>query len=61
MNIFRSYTYTWWQIGIFKLALLSIGVVIGTYWQEFWSAHLLTLFAFSVISTAYVMYASFRQ
>jgi hypothetical protein len=61
MNIFRAYTYSWWQISIFKIALLSIGVAIGTYWQEFWSAHLPTLFIVAAVSTAYIMYVSFRQ
>jgi hypothetical protein len=36
---FKSYIFTWWQIGIFKLALLAIGIAIGSYWHIFFRAY----------------------
>ena len=43
MNIFRNYTFTWWQVGLLKRPLLSLGIAIDTYcqatfspWVSFW-------------------------
>ena len=35
MHIFKDFTFKWWQAGIFKIALLSLGIVIGSTWPEF--------------------------
>ena len=35
MNIFKSFTLKWWQIGLFKLSLLSLGIILGVYFQAF--------------------------
>ena len=32
MNLFKSFTLTWWQAGLFKICLISLGVVIGATW-----------------------------
>jgi len=58
---FKSYAFTWWQIGIFKLALLSIGVSIGAYWSEFFKNYLGPLIIIAVIASIYIMYASLKQ
>ena len=34
MNIFKDFTLKWWQAGIFKIALLSFGIIIGSAWPE---------------------------
>ena len=28
MNIFKDFTLKWWQAGIFKIALLSLGIIM---------------------------------
>jgi hypothetical protein len=61
MNIFKSYTYTWWQIGIFKLALLSIGVLIGAYWHDFFLDNKVIFIVIAVIASAYIMYVSLKK
>lgn len=61
MNLFKNYTFTWWQIGIFKLALLSIGVLIGTYWNEIFQPHLTALLVIAVVTTVYVISISLKQ
>jgi len=58
---FKSYTFTWWQIGIFKLALLAIGVAIGSYWSEFFKNYLVLLIIIAVIASLYIMSVSFKQ
>ena len=61
MTWFTSYTYTWWQIGVFKLSLLSIGVLIGATWHEFFFANAPAIAAIAVVATAYTMFVSVRQ
>ena len=61
MKLFKSYTFTWWQIGIFKLALLAIGAAIGAYWHEFFGANAASLIVIAVIAGIYIMYVSFKQ
>jgi hypothetical protein len=34
MTVFKSFTFAWWQLGVLKLALLSLGVVVGSTWPE---------------------------
>lgn len=61
MNIFKSYTYTWWQIGIFKLSLLVFGAAIGAYWHGFFGNHLTVLVIVGVIAGLYIGYVSLRK
>jgi hypothetical protein len=61
MQLFHSYTFAWWQIGIFKLALLSIGVAIGACWNEFFIGYLIALIVIAVITSVYITYISLKQ
>ena len=61
MKLFKSYAFTWWQIGIFKLALLAIGIAIGAYWHDFFGANLTALIIVAVIASAYILYVSLKQ
>lgn len=58
MNIFKNHTYSWWQIGILKLALLSIGVVIGSYFQDALLPYITFFVAAAIVFAAYAMVAS---
>jgi uncharacterized membrane protein YoaK (UPF0700 family) len=61
LNPFKSYVLTWWQIGVFKLALLAIGAAIGAWWHEFFGDYLIPLVAIAVVASAYIMYVSMKQ
>ncbi len=61
MNLFKSYTFTWWQIGILKLALLSLGAVIGAYWHDFFGDHLVTFIIITIITSVIIMIISLKQ
>ena len=61
MNPFKSYTFTWWQIGVFKLALLAIGVAIGAYWHQLFEANLVALLVVAILASAYIAYVSLKQ
>lgn len=60
MKIFKSYTYKWWQLGIFKLALISFGIVIGVYFHPILNDYLLILTILWVVSAGYIIYESLK-
>jgi hypothetical protein len=61
MNPFKAYTLTWWQIGIFKLALLAIGVAVGAYWHELFASSLTVLIVIAGVAGAYIAYVTLKQ
>ena len=61
MKIFKSYTYKWWQMGIFKLALLAIGVIFGSFFPEFFQTYLTLFISIAVVASIYVIYISLRK
>ena len=61
MNLFKTYTFTWWQLGILKLALLSIGAAAGAYWPDFFAANLTALIVVAVVATAYTVYVALKS
>ena len=60
MNIFKNYTFSWKQMGIVKLSLLSIGALAGAYWHEFLIANMTIVMIVAVVSTAYTLYVSLK-
>ena len=61
MKLFRSYTYTRWQMGIFQLSLLCIGVLIGSYFKEELSPYLPLFLVVAIATALYVIGISFKQ
>ena len=61
MNIFKTFTFKWWQAGVFKLGMLALGIAIGTYWRDVSGAYLLILITVAVVSLAYITYVWWRQ
>jgi len=61
MNIFKSYTYTWWQVGILKLALVTVGIFIGSYWPGVWIKLMTPVALIAILASAYTVYISLKQ
>lgn len=61
MKILKNYTFSWQEIGVLKLALLAIGVIIGSYWHEFFSANIMLVVIVAVLATIYSMYSALKQ
>lgn len=61
MDIFRNYTFTWWQVGILKLALLSLGVAIGSYFANTLLPYFPVLIILALMLGIYIAFVSFRQ
>jgi hypothetical protein len=58
MNLFRAYTYTWWQMGVFKLSLLAIGMIAGAHLASVVLAWLWLFIAIAVVASVYVVVIS---
>ena len=35
MRILRTWAFEWWEMGILKVCLISLGIVIGLYFYEY--------------------------
>ncbi len=55
MTIFKSFTLTWWQAGLFKLCLLSLGAAIGAHWADYFTGLIPVLLAVAVILGLYLV------
>lgn len=61
MNLFKSSTLTWWQMGLFKLSLVSLGVAIGAHWSEVFVPYTLTLVGVGLVVGLYIAVVWFRE
>jgi hypothetical protein len=61
MKIFKTGSYTWWQIGLLKLALLCIGVSIGAYWSAIFLPYITLLLMVGVVLGLYIWYVWMKQ
>jgi hypothetical protein len=61
MNIFKNFTLTWWQGGLFKWGMLALGIAIGATWSGFFAGYLPALVIFAVLSLGYVTTVWARQ
>jgi hypothetical protein len=61
MNLFKTFSLTWWQAGVFKVGLLSVGVMIGTYCHDIFAGYLLPILVIAVVSLAYVTFIWWKQ
>ena len=34
MHIFKTRTFEWWQIGLVKVCLISLGILLGLYFRD---------------------------
>ena len=61
MNIFKDFTLKWQQVGIFKIAMLSLGIAIGSMWPELFKGWIPLLLLLFLISGGYVAYVWWKQ
>ena len=61
MNIFKSMTLTWKQIGAFKLCLLSLGIMVGAYFSAFFLQWMVALAVIFVVTAVYIVSVWWKQ
>jgi zinc transporter ZupT len=60
-SIFKTLTFKWWQVGLFKWGMLTLGVAVGTYWYGFFAPYLAALLGFAAICLLYITYLWWKQ
>lgn len=35
MRIFKTWVFKWWEVGLIKLCLLSLGIILGLYFFDY--------------------------
>ena len=61
MNPFHSYTFTWWQVGLFKISLIALGLAVGATWSEIFVNWLAFLWVLFLVPGLYLWLVAFRQ
>ncbi len=61
MNIFKPTTFTWWQLGLLKWAILFIGIVIGSLWPKVFMPYALALLIIGLVISVYLLYVWFQN
>jgi len=61
MKLFKSYKFSWQQIGVIKLALLSIGAIIGAFLADFVKDFVILFAVVAVISSLYLVAIALKQ
>ncbi len=61
MGIFKTVQLRWWQGSIFKVSMASFGILIGIYFNEFFSKLTLFLWIIFLITAAYLAYVWWKQ
>jgi hypothetical protein len=61
MKILRTYRLSWWQLGILKLALLSIGILFGVYFRDFFVNLTMILVVIAILASVYSWYAAMKS
>ncbi len=61
MNLLSSTTFTWWQLGLLKWAVLCIGLAIGAKFSDIFSQYITLLFIVGLGISAYLGTLWFKQ
>ena len=61
MNIFKSTTLTWQQLGLIKWAVIFIGIAIGSYWPAVFAPYAIPLFLLGLAMSIYPAIVWFRN
>jgi len=51
----------WWQLLLYEIAIISIGIFIGTKWHQFFSGYIYSLLFVFFVCGAIVLYFIFNQ
>ncbi|MEX0930200.1 MAG: hypothetical protein WDZ79_00835 [Candidatus Paceibacterota bacterium] len=57
----RSYTFAWWQLALYELALVSLGLGVGTLWYEALQPAVPWLLLIFILVAPYILYLYLDQ
>ncbi len=53
MKIFKTWTFRWWEVGMIKLCLLSLGLILGIYLKTYLADFVWLWWVIFAVTTAY--------
>lgn len=60
-NLFKTVRLRWFEISIFKVGVLAVGVAIGAYWPDVFGEYINQLVGLAAIALVYIAFVWFRQ
>lgn len=60
MKIFRSYTFTVWQMAVIKIAVAAVGMILGAFFASFVLDTLWLFIAIWVVAAAYILWITYQ-
>jgi hypothetical protein len=61
MNPFKSFTLKWWQTGLLKLSMISLGIILGIYWQGFFHQWIVIVTIVFIVPALYLVRVWWEQ
>jgi len=61
MQIFRTWSFKWWEVGLLKICLISLGILIGLYFGDYLSSLLWLWWLFFAIIAIYFIFRFFTN
>lgn len=53
MQIFKTWAFKWWEVGLIKLCLLSLGILLGLYFYGYLASLLWLWWVLFVVTAVY--------
>jgi len=60
MNLFKPFTLEWWQVALFKIAMVALGLALGATWPQFFSRWVVWLWLIFVITGSYITWIWYK-
>ena len=60
-HLFKSFTLRWWEVGLFKLGMLSVGLAAGACWPPLFAGYATWLAIIAAVALVYITVAWLRQ
>jgi len=61
MSIFKPFTMKWWQSGLFKISVVSLGIIIGSTWPQIFKARRPFLLLTYILPGLYLLSVWWKQ
>ena len=61
MTFFKDFTFAWWQLSLFKLSMVALGLAVGSTWPEVFARWRDPLFVLFVVPAFYMSYVWLKQ
>jgi len=55
LNLARSFKLKWWQIAIYEIALICLGIVLGTTWADLFMPWRILLLIIFILGAGYII------